>query len=131
MTGEEFEALLSRRAELREQHQAYCDDVNGPLGTGERSPEASGRDRVWGELQEIEAQIDAALEAERAEEDVLERLRAAAAGEAPIVMAPADREVAYLREALSTETDPAVRARMQARLDDVLQGRDLLRPEPS
>ena len=68
MTGEEFEALLSRRAELREQHQAYCDDVNGPLGTGERSPEASGRDRVWAELEALEEQIQAELDAERAAE---------------------------------------------------------------
>lgn len=66
MTAAQFDSLLERRAELREQHQAYCDDVNGPLGTGEGSPEASGRNRVWRELQALEEQISAELDAESA-----------------------------------------------------------------
>lgn len=49
----------------------------------------------------------------------LERLRDAAAGGEPIGWAGPDREIAYLETALETESDPAVRARMQARLETV------------
>lgn len=65
MTLEEFGSLVDRRDALREQHQAYCDDVNGILGTGENSQEARSRDRVWKELQEL----NQAIEAERSGQD--------------------------------------------------------------
>ena len=68
MTADQFEALLARRAELREQHQGWCNDVNGRLGAGEGSYEAKRRDAVWAELQEVEATIDAEFQAERAAE---------------------------------------------------------------
>jgi hypothetical protein len=60
-----FDQLLARRAELRASHTDWCSEVNGPLGTGEGSLEAQGRDRAYRELCEVEATIEAELEAER------------------------------------------------------------------
>ena len=64
-----FDELQARCAELQQHHQSCCDDVNGPCGTGESSPEARDRDRTWGELCEVEAAIETLLAAERAGEE--------------------------------------------------------------
>lgn len=52
-------------------------------------------------------------------EAVLERLREAASNTVPITWAGPEREIACLRSLLETEEDPAVRARLRARLADV------------
>jgi hypothetical protein len=64
-----FDELLDRRDALRDLHASYCDDVHGPLGAGEDTLEARGRDRVYRELCELEEQIAALLDAERAAEE--------------------------------------------------------------
>lgn len=64
VTDQEFEALLSRRHELRIQHEAYCEEVNG-CRLSESSWEATMRNRVWAELTAVQEQIDAELETER------------------------------------------------------------------
>jgi len=50
------------------------------------------------------------------EREVLERLRAAAEGDEPIGYGGRERELETLRGLLSSETDPATRARIEARI---------------
>lgn len=67
MTDTEFQALLDRRHELRIRHEQWCREVND-LRLGESSLEASRRDAAFRELETVQAQIDAELDAERAAE---------------------------------------------------------------
>lgn len=50
------------------------------------------------------------------ERQVLQRLREAAEGDEPIVYGGRERELSTLRDLLKTETNPATRARIEARI---------------
>jgi hypothetical protein len=67
MTDVEFQALLDRRHELRVRHEGWCREVN-ELRLPESSFEAARRDAAFRELEKVQAQIDAELEAERSAE---------------------------------------------------------------
>lgn len=66
MTEDAFEQLLDERNRLRADHEAWCEEVNGPTSAGEGSVEASYRDKVWLQLQDVEALIQDELDAELA-----------------------------------------------------------------
>lgn len=66
MNSLKFERLLEERDELQAEHQEWCNDVNGALGTGEVSHESRQRDRVYRRLCVVEEQIESELAAERA-----------------------------------------------------------------
>jgi hypothetical protein len=66
VTGAEFHALLDKRDEARESHESYCASVNEEGAWGVVNSRAAGRlHTAYLELQE---QVDAELEAERAAE---------------------------------------------------------------
>lgn len=67
MTDGEFEALLDRRASTRLRHERWCQEVN-ELGLSDSSYQAAQRDAAYRDLLEVQAQIDAELEAERTSE---------------------------------------------------------------
>lgn len=72
ITETPFDALLARRAELEAQHESLCETCNEEYNPF-RGGEVPGtpwreRDRVWTELQGVEAEIDRQCrEEERAE----------------------------------------------------------------
>ena len=71
MTTSQFDDLLETRDRLRARHESLCEACNeehSPFrGDVPGAPNAQ-RDRVYAELEETQALIDQALEAERASE---------------------------------------------------------------
>lgn len=58
MTDPEFDALLQRREDLRDQHTNLCEEINGQYYYRSQSLSfTEKRNRVWRELQSVEAQI--------------------------------------------------------------------------
>lgn len=65
MTLEAFDALLARRDELARKHEMACAILAEEPRVREHDQRCT---RLYAELEELEAQIDASLEAERAEQ---------------------------------------------------------------
>lgn len=67
MTGEQFQALLDKRDAARDAHESYCAAVNEEGAWGTVTDRAAHR--LHDAYLALQEQVDAELEAERAEED--------------------------------------------------------------
>lgn len=59
MSSDEFEALLGALSEAKRNHEGWCEEF-------EKCDSCPGREAAWARVQELQALVDAEIEAEEA-----------------------------------------------------------------